>query len=193
MRLLEHAVSTDTPPTAGPTPSTHQAIRHDGPVNHNQYVAVLRAAQAMRDDLSETLTVDALANLAFFSKYHFTRVFQRCTGLPPGRFLAELRVMMAEHLLLTSELSFTEITYQVGYASVGTFSTRFKEVLGVPPSDYRRHSGLYRSPLVDAEELRPNTAIVLRTLQAVRTVLEPGQDETPRRWTLGMVPARQVA
>src|SRR5437870_395167 len=54
--------------------------------------AVLRAIAAMRERLDEQLTVDDLARAAMFSKFHFTRLFQRLTGVSPGRFLSALRL-----------------------------------------------------------------------------------------------------
>src|SRR5437660_11978338 len=58
--------------------------------------AVLRAIDAMRERLGEPLTVDDLARAAMFSKFHFTRLFQRLTGVSPGRFLSALRLQKAK-------------------------------------------------------------------------------------------------
>jgi hypothetical protein len=77
-----------------------------------------------------------------YSKFHFTRVFQRATGLTPGRFLTMVRLHKAKQLLLTTSLSVTDISHLVGYASVGTFSTTFCNTVGVPPSAYRKMGGV---------------------------------------------------
>ncbi|GAA4706074.1 helix-turn-helix domain-containing protein [Phytohabitans rumicis] len=103
--------------------------------------AVKRTIAIMQENLSEQLSVDDLAREAFFSKFHFTRVFQRTTGVSPGRFLAALRLQEAKHLLVSTSLSIADICMRVGYSSVGTFSSRFTRSIGMPPSDYRRLAG----------------------------------------------------
>jgi AraC family transcriptional regulator len=100
--------------------------------------AILRAVDTMHDRLGEQLTVDDLAQAAIFSKFHFSRVFQRVTGLSPGRFLSAVRLQEAKRLLAETSLPVTEVSIQVGYSSVGTFSTRFKSSVGVSPTTYRR-------------------------------------------------------
>jgi AraC family transcriptional regulator len=57
--------------------------------------AVERAVETMRDNLGERLTIDDLARSAMFSKFHFSRVFQRVTGVSPGRFLSAMRLDVA--------------------------------------------------------------------------------------------------
>src|SRR5688572_1243423 len=96
----------------------------------------------MRDNLGEPLTVDDLARSAMFSKFHFTRIFQRVTGVSPGRFLSGLRLQRAKELLVSTSLSVADISVLVGYNSVGTFSSRFTRSVGMPPSRYRRRAGL---------------------------------------------------
>ncbi|MEQ0565904.1 AraC family transcriptional regulator [Amycolatopsis sp. NEAU-NG30] len=103
--------------------------------------AVARAIVTMRDNLGERLTIDDLARAAMFSKFHFTRVFLRVTGLSPGRFLSALRLAEAKRLLAATQISVADISHQVGYNSVGTFSARFSGSVGVPPSGYRRLHG----------------------------------------------------
>jgi AraC family transcriptional regulator len=100
--------------------------------------AVRRVIESMCANLDEQLTVDEMARTAMFSKFHFSRVFQRVTGVPPGRFLAALRLQRAKQLLESTSLSVTEISHRVGYSSVGTFSSRFSSSVGVSPRTYRR-------------------------------------------------------
>ena len=103
--------------------------------------ALIRVVESMRNNLSEQLTVDDMARTAMLSKFHFSRVFQRVTGLSPGRFLSAVRLQEAKRLLITTNLSVTEISHQVGYASVGTFSSRFRSSVGVSPSMFRQLGG----------------------------------------------------
>ena len=103
--------------------------------------AVERAIDTMRIDMSQQLTVDDMARAAMFSKFHFTRVFQRVTGVSPGRFLSAMRLQAAKRLLVTTTLNVTDISMQVGYNSVGTFSTRFSRSVGLSPTEFRRAGG----------------------------------------------------
>lgn len=103
--------------------------------------AVLRAIEAMRERLGDQLTIDDLARAAMFSKFHFTRLFQRLTGVSPGRFLSALRLQRAKHLLVSTSMNVADISVQVGYNSVGTFSSRFSRSVGMSPTAYRRCAG----------------------------------------------------
>nr|WP_199562332.1 helix-turn-helix transcriptional regulator [Micromonospora deserti] len=102
-----------------------------------------------------------MARTAMFSKFHFTRIFQRTTGISPGRFLMVMRLHRAKQLLLSTSLSVTEITHEVGYASVGTFSSRFTSSVGVSPSTFRRLGGVTPQVPIDHRSVPqpPVTAI----------------------------------
>ncbi len=79
-----------------------------------------------------------LADVACLSAFHFSRVFRAVTGIPPGQFLAVLRLELAKRLLLTSDLPVTDICSAVGYTSVGTFTSQFTELVGMTPIHLRR-------------------------------------------------------
>lgn len=111
--------------------------------------ALLRAVRMMHERLGEQLTIDDLADAATFSKFHFSRVFQRVTGLSPGRFLSALRMQEAKRLLRSTLLPVTKISTQVGYSSVGTFSSLFKAGVGLSPTMYRQF-GCVRLPMESA-------------------------------------------
>jgi AraC family transcriptional regulator len=112
--------------------------------------AVERAISTMRDNLGDELTVADLARAAMFSKFHFSRIFQRVTGLSPGRFLSAMRLERAKQLLVSTSLNVADISVLVGYNSVGTFSSRFTRSVGLSPTVYRRMRG-YRSDIPTAE------------------------------------------
>lgn len=103
--------------------------------------AVLRVIDEMHANLGQELTIDDMARTAMFSKFHFTRVFRDVTGTSPGRFLSALRLQEAKRLLLQTDFSVADISSQVGYSSVGTFSSRFKSCVGVSPSMFRELDG----------------------------------------------------
>jgi AraC-like DNA-binding protein len=99
--------------------------------------AVERAIEAMSERLDERFSLEGLARLAFFSPYHFHRIFRSITGVPPRRFLSALRIEEAKRLLLTSDLSVTDICFEVGYHSLGTFTSQFTRLVGVSPRRLR--------------------------------------------------------
>lgn len=116
--------------------------------------AVRRAIATMQENLSEPLTVDDMARAAMFSKFHFTRIFQRVTGVSPGRFLSALRLQRAKHLLVSTSLNVADISLRVGYNSVGTFSSRFTRSVGMSPTTYRRLAGY--APAIDTDPGHPD-------------------------------------
>jgi AraC-like DNA-binding protein len=117
----------------------------------------------MYESLGEQLTVDDLAKTAMFSKFHFSRVFQRFTGLSPGRFLSAVRLQEAKRLLVSTPLTVTNISHRVGYSSVGTFSSRFTSSVGVPPTGYRQGEAIGPIPYC-GDNPTPGTATVRGTV-----------------------------
>lgn len=102
--------------------------------------AVQRVMATMRDRLDEELSLHEMADVAIMSKFHFNRTFHHVTGIPPGRFLGALRLERARQLLLTTQKRVTDVCFDVGYNSLGTFTRRFTEVLGVSPRGLRSYA-----------------------------------------------------
>jgi AraC family transcriptional regulator len=102
--------------------------------------AVERAIQAMHAHLHEALTLEDLASVAYLSPSHFHRVFHRLIGIPPGEFLSALRLQMARRLLVTTPLSVTDICFEVGYNSIGSFTSRFTHLVGLSPRLLRQRA-----------------------------------------------------
>jgi AraC family transcriptional regulator len=105
--------------------------------------AVKRVIAMMRDRLAEPITLSQMARVAYLSPFHFNRVFRLVTGVPPGRFLAALRMSEAKRLLLESQMNVTDICISVGYSSLGTFTTLFAQQVGVGPREFRRLGNVY--------------------------------------------------
>lgn len=99
--------------------------------------AVERVIRTMRERMSEDLSLEEMADIARMSPYHFLRTFRGLTGIPPSQFLSALRLEAAKRLLLTTDRSVTDICYEVGYNSLGTFTTRFTQLVGLPPGQLR--------------------------------------------------------
>jgi AraC-like DNA-binding protein len=89
-------------------------------------------------EYAQPLDVEALARGAHMSPGHLSREFRRAYGESPYSYLMTRRVERAMALLRRDDLSVTEVCFEVGCSSLGTFSTRFTELVGVPPSAYRR-------------------------------------------------------
>jgi AraC-like DNA-binding protein len=114
------------------------AARHVTLAAHTQ--AIEHAIQAMHTHLHELLTLEDLASVACLSPYHFNRVFHRLIGIPPGEFLSALRFQAARRLLLTTPLSVTDICFEVGYTSTGSFTSRFTQRVGLSPRLLRQRA-----------------------------------------------------
>ncbi|MDQ3692180.1 MAG: AraC family transcriptional regulator [Chloroflexota bacterium] len=102
------------------------------------YATIERVVTALREPAEHALSLHDMADLAGLSPFHFSRVFRGTTGIPPGEFNAALRLDQAKRLLLETELSVTEICFEVGYESLGAFTTRFTRLVGVSPGQFRR-------------------------------------------------------
>jgi AraC family transcriptional regulator len=122
--------------------------------------AVERAIVTMQQNLGERLTIDDMARSAMFSKFHFSRVFQRVTGVSPGRFLSAMRLEEAKRLLVTTQFTVADISHRVGYNSVGTFSSRFRSSVGVSPTTYRQLGGITLEIAVEASDAVRSTSTV---------------------------------
>jgi len=79
-----------------------------------------------------------LAREAALSTWHFHRLFTGTFGSTPHDFLTELRIGRARQLLASGSYSVTETCFETGYSSLGSFSTRFRDVVGLSPGDYSR-------------------------------------------------------
>jgi AraC-like DNA-binding protein len=109
----------------------------------------------MRADVSYPFTLDILAEIANYSPFHFARLFRQTTGIPPGEFLAALRFERAKNLILRTDVSITDICFEVGFSSLGTFSARFKHLVGVSPIDLRAMPELLARRLPELAEAEP--------------------------------------
>jgi AraC-like DNA-binding protein len=89
---------------------------------------------------AEPLNLDAMAAAAGFSRYHFVREFRAVFGETPGAYLSRRRVERAKDLLVHANLTVTEVCMVVGFSSLGSFSRRFRELVGCSPSEYRRRT-----------------------------------------------------
>jgi transcriptional regulator GlxA family with amidase domain len=121
----------------------------------------IRLARTMIDkNFDSSISLDELAHVAGFSMYHFIRIFRHVYKQTPHQCLVMHRVDKAKHLLRSTDLSITDICFEVGFQSVGSFSTLFRKTTGLSPSSYREHA----APLPPT----PYIPLCYRTLYDVR-------------------------
>jgi AraC-like DNA-binding protein len=146
--LLIHVVESVEPPLErGPRSAAglllcgtiSQMTTRAAPEQHLRDLALLRRVRDRIDrEYAQPLDVEALARSANMSAGHLSRQFRLAYGESPYSYLMTRRIERAMALLRRGDLSVTEVCFEVGCSSLGTFSTRFTELVGMPPSTYRR-------------------------------------------------------
>jgi AraC-like DNA-binding protein len=117
--------------------------------NEEQNRRLLRARDHMDRTYAQPLDVATTARIALMSEAHFIRTFRATFGETPHRYLQRRRVERAMFLLRETERSVTEICFDVGFVSLGTFSRTFKDIVGESPREFR-------SGKEDAPKLAPS-------------------------------------
>ena len=120
---------------------TAQVTSRPAAAQHLRDLALLRRVRDRIDrEYAQPLDVEALARGVYMSAGHLSRQFRRAYGESPYSYLLTRRIERAMALLRRGDLSVTEVCLEVGCSSLGTFSTRFSKLVGVPPSLYRRQA-----------------------------------------------------
>jgi AraC-like DNA-binding protein len=120
---------------------TISLVSRSAEAQHLRDLARLRRVRDRIDrDYAQPLDVEALALGAHMSAGHLSRQFRLAFGESPYSYLMTRRIERAMALLRRGDRSVTEVCFEVGCSSLGTFSTRFTELVGVPPSGYRHHA-----------------------------------------------------
>jgi AraC-like DNA-binding protein len=113
---------------------------------------VLRHLRRARDHVdrhfAEPIDLETLAGVAGISKYHFQRLFTATYGRSPASYLSERRVERAQDLLRATNLTVTEVCHAVGFSSLGSFSSRFREVVGETPSAFQQRWAATGAPRI---------------------------------------------
>jgi transcriptional regulator GlxA family with amidase domain len=137
----------------------------------------LRLLRQVKDridrDFAEPLNVEALAHGVHMSAGHLSREFKKAYGESPYSYLMTRRIERAMRLLRVGELSVTDVCFAVGCQSLGTFSTRFTELVGVPPSVYKQEAA--------DEAAGIPSCVVLQVTRPVRAgSIRNGEARSPR-------------
>lgn len=112
--------------------SRDRVLVADGLLSH-----LRRARDHLDREYRSPIDLDDVAAVAGVSKYHFTRAFAATYGETPIRYLTRRRIERSQDLLRSANLTVTEICMAVGFASLGSFSARFTELVGETPTAYR--------------------------------------------------------
>src|SRR5215210_6466387 len=116
----------------------HAVTSRPATAQHLSDLARLRRVRDRIDrEYEQPLDVEELARGVNMSAGHLSRQFRLAVGEPPYAYLMTRRIERAMALLRRGDLSVTEVCFEVGCSSLGTFSTRFTELVGMPPSTYR--------------------------------------------------------
>ena len=105
-----------------------------------------RARDFLEASFADPVTLAQAAREACLSPFHFQRLFARVFGESPHHFVTRRRLDLAQRLLAAGDLPVTEVCLQVGYSSVGTFSSRFAASVGQSPSAFRREARRWIAP-----------------------------------------------
>jgi AraC family transcriptional regulator len=103
--------------------------------------AIERSIEFIWERYDEPLSLTDIAGSAILSRFHFCRIFKEATGVSPVRFLSAVRIYQAKRMLLNTHLKVTDISFAVGYNSLGPFTNHFTASVGVSPGRFRRLSG----------------------------------------------------
>ena len=104
-------------------------------------VHLRRARDHIDRHFAEPLDLEVLARTAGISKFHFHRLFSAAYGQTPAAYLSGRRVERAQDLLRSANLTVTEVCHAVGFSSLGSFSSRFREIVGESPSEFQQRWG----------------------------------------------------
>ena len=133
---------------------------------HLHDLALLRRVRDRIDrEYAQPLDVEALARGVHMSAGHLSRQFRLAYGEPPYGYLMTRRIERAMALLRRGDLSVTEVCFAVGCSSLGTFSARFTELVGEPPSAYRRRVAGTAEGMPSCEEKKVTRPIRNREAQ----------------------------
>jgi len=102
-----------------------------------KYLEIDKVIEYIKQHIYEPITLTELARYAAYSPYHFIRIFKERIGVPPQYYVSTLRLQHAKDLLIHTNLSVRDISLEVGQSSLGTFTTRFTERVGMTPSEFR--------------------------------------------------------
>jgi len=132
-----------------------------------------RARDSLRDVGDARVSIRDIAREADISPFHFIRQFEAVFGRTPHQYRIDSRIERAKNLLVSGELSVTDVCFEVGFSSLGSFSTLFANRVGEAPSSFRRrYWALGRPPAVQDGSLYPACLALMWQLPAAAAIFE---------------------
>lgn len=107
-------------------------------VEHHTFALLRESQEWLAQNYGRSVSLQEAAAQVGFSPFHYHRMFQRAFGESPLEFLTRMRIERAKHILRTSVDPVSEICLDLGYESLGSFSSRFAREVGMPPTEFRR-------------------------------------------------------
>jgi AraC-like DNA-binding protein len=145
-------------------PLIYTAPYRNGPiVDDDLFRRLCRSRDFLAEGLDQPLRLADAAREAGISQFHYHRVFARVFGETPHGFLTRLRMDRAKRLLARDRLPVTEVCFAVGYESLGSFSTRFRTVVGRSPMEFQREiRRIFPVPRMPIHRFVPNCYLIRR-------------------------------
>ena len=103
-----------------------------------------KALKYLEENYTQNISLEQISNEANISRYYFSRLFRKTTGMNFNKYLARIRADKAEALIKTTRKPIIEIAYETGFYSVRTFNRTFKELKGITPQSLRRDNPLHK-------------------------------------------------
>jgi AraC-like DNA-binding protein len=110
------------------------------------YRRIVQAKLFIDNHFADSIDLENIADEAYFSKFHFIRLFKKIYGKTPHQYLIQVRIEKAMHLLQTGK-SVTDVCYRVGFESVSSFSGLFRRLAGSSPSAFLKHQQLLKKEI----------------------------------------------
>lgn len=136
-------------------------------------VHLRRARDHIDRHFAEPFDLDVVAGLAGMSRYHFLRSFKTTYRITPGAYLAQRRIERAQDLLRAANLSVTEVCHAVGYSSLGSFSSTFRDVVGESPRDFQARYAASGNPRI------PGCYVFMAGLVERRSATQEKREDDP--------------
>lgn len=124
--------------TAQPKASSHSTVKGSDAVKENGDILILQLKDYIDAHLHEDLSLEVLAGRVHFNKTYFVQRFKSLWGVPPMKYVNNLRCQKAKQLLADTELSVSDISTQTGFQSPHYFSAVFKKYTGMSPNEFRK-------------------------------------------------------
>jgi AraC-like DNA-binding protein len=114
------------------------AVLSAGLLHDETFRRLCRARDLLAAQYQDKLSLEQAAREACLSPFHFHRLFTSAFGETPHEFMTQRRLALAKRLLASGEMTVTEVCFEVGYASLGSFSHKFRAIAGRSPIEYQR-------------------------------------------------------